>query len=150
MSVGIVRTVGRPSVSTNASAVVPRLDITAFPNTASGLLGVALCRAVLADEYCGQSSANPYVPKADKRESLLASYPFWFPKIEVDATIPFQILKVTRKDEAYACGPKKETVLPLHLAKACSVWPAACLSSVGPRLGTAGRRYTSQGRAGAG
>ena len=48
MRVGVIRTGGRLSVRTDAGAIEPRLDVTYFPDSLAGALGIALSFAISA------------------------------------------------------------------------------------------------------
>jgi len=48
MRVGVIRTGGRLSVRTDAGTIEPRLDVTSFPDSPAGALGITLSFAISA------------------------------------------------------------------------------------------------------
>jgi hypothetical protein len=67
MGICVVRTVGGLSVCAGASAIEPRLDVSALPNSAAGVFGVALSAIISAFGVLGpiQRQAVAHKPFAD-------------------------------------------------------------------------------------
>jgi hypothetical protein len=63
MGICVVRTVGGLSVCADAGAIEPRLDVSALPNSAAGVSGVALSAIISAFGVSGLSQRQALAHK---------------------------------------------------------------------------------------